>query len=365
MKLIFVSLFCVLWNAAYGQSEKADSLRPMLSVTGYFLYQSIWTERGNLQLFTRNHPLTAQVDIGVVRTNQKAWNYCNCYSNNGVSLGYTSFANRDQLGRAITVSVFTEPYLFNSKRFQISLRGSAGFAYLNKVYDSIANKQPIFFSEKVSFLLSLGTSLSYSLTDHVKIKATAQFNHISNGGRKDPNEGMNFPGYGVALTYIPQPRALNRQPKAPFADRHWSVMTHVFGNIRTAFADLNWPEEKRIVLGVNVGVIRRITRLNGIGAGGEIYYDGINAVYQQRSGRQLQTLVAGVSTQHYLFFGKLLFGQQMVWYVSPDTGTDKKSFQRYLLEYEVSPHWYAGVTLKATTDHSDFIALSLGRIIRL
>lgn len=365
MKLIFVFLLGVLWGRVMGQEEKEETASTLVSVAVQSSYNTLWTERTNLQSFTRNHPMMAHVDVGFVRDSRKAWNYANCYSNNGFSFGYISFANREQLGRAITVSVFTEPYLLNAKRFQISLRGSAGFAFLNKLYDSITNKQPIFFSEKVSFLLALGTSFSYALTDQFKIKASAHLNHISNGGRKDPNEGMNFTGFGVALAYTLHPHPLQRKPIEPFTDGHWGVMMHLFGNTRTAFADKGWPEEKRIVMGVNAGVIRRITRLNGIGAGAELYYDGINAVYQQRSGQPLRTTVASVNLQHNLFFGKLLFGQQVAWYVTPDTGTDKKLFQRYVLEYEVKPHWYAGVTLKATADHSDFIALSLGRMIRL
>jgi hypothetical protein len=347
-----------------GQTEKEDSSATIISIAAQTTYNSIWTERGSLQSFTQNHPWSMQLDVGVLHDTKKAWDYCHCFINSGFSFGYINFSNPNQLGRAITFSAFTEPYLLNTKRFQISLRGSAGFAFLNKVYDSITNKQPIFFSEKVSFLLSLGTAFSFRLNDQFKIKATAQFNHISNGGRKDPNEGLNFPGYGFALVYALHPHELKRKAIEPFTDRYWGVMAHLFGNTRTAFAGATWPEEKRILMGVNAGVIRRITRLNGIGAGGEIYYDGINAVYQQRSGRTLQTTVAAVSLQHYLFLGKLLFGQQLAWYVTPNTA-DKKLFQRYLLEYEVKRNWYAGVSLKATSDHSDFFALSVGRLIRL
>lgn len=365
MRLIFVCIFSLLSGSVLCQTETKDSSSSIISVAAQTTHNSILTERGSLQSFTQNHPWSLQVDVGVLHDTKKAWDYCHCFINSGVSFGYINFANPDQLGRAFTFSAFTEPYLLHTKRFQISLRGSAGLAFLNKVYDSITNKQTIFFSEKVSFLLSLGTAFSFRLNDQFTLKATAQFNHISNGGRKDPNEGLNFPGYGLALAYALHPHELKRKAVEPFTDGHWGVMAHLFGNTRTAFANATWPEEKRIVIGVNAGVIRRITRLNGVGIGGEIYYDGINAVYQQRSGQFLHTTVAALSVQHYLFLGKLLFGQHLAWYVTPDTGTDKKLFQRYLLEYEVKPHWYAGVSLKATADHSDFIALSVGRFIRL
>jgi hypothetical protein len=142
-------------------------------------------------------------------------------------------------------------------------------------------------------------------------------------------------------------------------------LIHAFGAQRTAQGTSNWPEEVRWVTGLNVGLIRRISKLNGIGGGGEIYYDGINSVFQSQSGRTIQPTVAGVSIQHDLFFGKILFGQQFAWYVTQHTGYQKNIYQRYFLEYEVKKTWYAGVTLKAHGDHSDYLAISIGKGLKL
>jgi hypothetical protein len=363
MKLIFVTIFYGLFHATLAQNIALDSLRPVHSLTVNVQHNSIWTERGNLQPFTMNHPTAVTIDWNILRNTHRAWSYCNCYSNNGLSLGYIDFANPSKLGHAVTFSAFAEPYLLYTNRFQISFRGSAGFAFLNKVYDSLTNRDAIFFSEKVSFLLALGTAVSFRLNDHVRLKATVQFNHISNGGRKNPNEGLNFPGLGLAVDYTLRPRPLVRRAKSPFRQNSFGVMMHVFGNRRVAFADGSWPEEGRLVLGLNAGVVRRVSRLNGVGAGGEVYYDGINSVYGQRSGLPLQTFASALSIQHYLFLGKLLFGQQLAWYVTPNTGFQSNFFQRYFLEYEVKRNWYAGVSLKAHGDQSDFIALSAGYLL--
>jgi len=46
-------------------------------------------------------------------------------------------------------------------------------------------------------------------------------------------------------------------------------------------------------------------------------------------------VMGGLSLQHYLILGKLLFGQQFAWYVTSNTGYQKNIYQRYILEYEV------------------------------
>jgi len=334
-------------------------------VSGSFQYSSIWTGRGSLQQFTQNHPWSAQIDFGILKNSQRTWNYCNCYSRNGFSFNYFNFANPQKLGAALALSAFAEPNLILTDRFAFSLRGSVGFAYLNKVYDSVTNKDNIFYSAKLSYLLTLGANTSYNLSKKLKITASAQFNHISNGGKRDPNEGINFPAVRLVLDYILNPVKLERRPTEKLADKPWGVFTHVFGATRTAQANTIWPEERRVVAGINLGLIKRIGRMNAIGGGGEIYYDGINSINQQRSGQPQQTTVAGLSIQHCLYFGKLLLGQQFAWYITPNTGYQKNIYQRYTIEYEVGRNWFAGVSLKAHGDHSDYLALSTGYFFRL
>jgi hypothetical protein len=176
---------------------------------------------------------------------------------------------------------------------------------------------------------------------------------------------MNFPGLTIGVTYTVNPKLLEQRARERFTNKTLNLVVHGFGGIRTAWGDANWPEEKRILIGANIGLIKRLGRMEGIGVGGEYYYDGINEVYQQRSGQTIQTNVGGVSIQNYLFFGKLLFGQQFSWYVTPSTGFQKNIYQRYILEYEVKRNWYAGVTLKAHGDHSDYLAVSTGYFLKL
>ena len=353
------SVFSILFiTLSFVGNSQHDSSGIIYDVSAKFLHSSIWTGRGSLQQFTKDHPWALQIDLGILNNSQRAWNYCNCYSRNGVSVGYINFANPTRLGNAFTVSVFTEPILILRNRFSLSLRGNVGFAFLNKVYDSLSNKENIFFSAKLSYYLAMGLNASYKIGKDFNLSVSGQFNHISNGGKRDPNEGMNFPSVNIGVSYLFNSQKLERRPNEKFAGKTFDVIAHIFGAQRTVPATTVWPEEKRLVTGINLGLIKRIGRLNAFGVGGEIYYDGINEVNQQRSGQIQQTTVGGVSIQHYLFFGKLLFGQHFAWYVTPNTGYQKNIYQRYFLEYELEKNWYAGVSLKSHGDHSDYLAFS-------
>jgi len=341
---------------------QADSVIHDLSFTTQ--QATIWTERSSLQVFKRDHPRFLQLDWGIIRNTSKTWEYCNCYLRNGLSVGYIDFAN-SQLGQAVTVSAYTEPYLVYTGRVRFSIRGSTGLVFLNKVYDSLTNPAAIFFSTKMSFLLTLSTNLSYQLSERFWITGGIQLNHISNGGRRAPNEGMNFMGATLSLSYRLTTSSFFKRPKMKYRNTMLGLMIHGFGNSHTVQATPVYLEESRAVAGINIGLIKRVGRLTGLGIGGEYYYDGLNQVYQQRYNQPMQTGIGSVSLQHYLFLGKLLFGQQLAWYVTPGTGNPQATYQRYWLEYEVKKYWYAGFSLKAHGDHSDYFAFSVGRIIKL
>jgi len=352
------------FNSVDSSKSSGDSSKIIYDVSARLMYSVIMTGQGTSKQFMYERPWAAQVDLGVLKNTQKTWNYCNCYTNNGVSVGYYNFDN-SRLGSAFTTSFFAEPIVVLRKNFAFSIRGNAGFAYLTKIYDSITNPENTFVSTRLSYYLAMGFNASYRLNKNFILSASAQYNHISNADRKDPNEGLNFSGVNIGVSYVPNAHYLERKTNEKFTEKNIGVIIHAIVGGREAYATSTWHDEKRFLGGANVGLIKRVGRMNAFGVGGEFYYDGINNVLQQRSGQTVQTMLGGVSVQHYLFLGKLLFGQQFARFVTPNTGYDEKFYQRYFLEYEVTKNWYAGVSLKSHGAHSDYLALSTGYFFKL
>lgn len=306
-------------------------------------------------------PWSAQVDFGVIKNTQHAWNYCNCYSKNGASLSYVNFGNPVNLGYAINLAAFTEPYLSFSHKLQFSFRGGAGLAYLNRTFNALTNPDNTFYSRKLSFLLLLNLNAYYSLTPALRASVTAQFSHISNGGARDPNWGINFPTLGVGLEYMLQPATLKRRERRPYTDRSIKIIAHLFGGQRLLQANNNWPDEKGAIAGINAGVVKPLGRINAMGIGTELYYDGTNHLRETRYNQSYGDLIGSLSLQHYFFFGRLLFGQQLAYQVTklnPDVS--KRIYQRYVLQYRIGRHWYSGVSLKSYGNISENLSLITG-----
>ncbi|HEY8936857.1 MAG TPA: hypothetical protein VIM65_16625, partial [Cyclobacteriaceae bacterium] len=124
------------------------------------------------------------------------------------------------------------------------------------------------------------------------------------------------------------------------------------------------PEEKRIVTGINIGLIKPLGKISSLGVGGEAYYDGIAHLQEERTGKDFRAGIASVNLQHYITLGKLLLGQQLAYYVTkPNPDVTRKLYQRYFIEYKVKGPLYLGVSLKAHGNVSDYIALSTAYIL--
>ena len=342
-----------------GQSlTRADSGRIFL-ISPHVQQGTILIQDENAAHLVQKKTKGAQLDFSVIKNTQRAWNYCNCYSKNGASLSYVDFGNPVNLGHAINLAAYTEPYLSFSHRLQFSFRGGVGLAYLNRTFNALTNPDNTFYSRKLSFLLLLNLNAYYAITPSLRVSLTAQFSHISNGGARDPNWGINFPAIGIGLEYMLQPEVLKPRVRKPFTDRSIKVITSIFGGKRLLQANDPWPDQHGAIAGINTGVVKPLGRVSAIGLGAELYYDGTSRLREARYQQPYSDMIGAISIQHYFFFGKIIFSQQVAYQIThrnPDV--DKHFYQRFFLGYELHRHWYGGVTLKSHGDVSENLSIA-------
>jgi hypothetical protein len=340
-----------------GQIIGQDSSR--LYFTGVSFHYGVIVTEPILKPFAQSNPVMVQSDFSFINNTQRAWYQCNCYNKTGLSLSYMDFKNEQILGNALNLSVYTEPFLYYSQSFQFGLRGGAGLSYLNNGYDVDLNPDNLFYSSPVSFLLTLGLSVNFKISEAFNAGLTTQFSHISNGGARYPNWGINYPALGVKVDYqINKPKII---PRA-----HEKLVEYPLKLILQAAAGQHLDDgTRKVVAQINTGLIKQLSRINGVGVGSELVYDGINEVLEERSGESYNSLMASVSLQHYFYFGRLLFGQQFAYYVVPPNSNADKTYQVYTLGFHITNQWYGGVLLRAHANISDYLAISLAKVIIL
>lgn len=355
--LCMVCMTCGSLRIAYGQK---DSIRAF-SIESRFQVGKVLVKLPELKELAKNNPWSFQLDLSKVNFSQVAWNACGCYMKTGVTLGYTNFGNPKYMGHSFSGVLFQEPYLVRSNRLQLSLRAGVGLTYITKTYDSLTNPYNLFFGRHLNFLMVLNPNLYYRLSPSLNVNLSAQLFHFSNGGTAYPNWGMNLPMASVGLEYKINADRIPDRKTTPFRDRKVKLVTHVFGGTHIADAVLTYPKVGKLVTGINIGVIKPLTRVNALGVGGEIVYDAVAKVQEERLGKDFKTTIAALNIQHYFFLGRIAFGQQFATYITPlNPDVKLKLHQRYFMEYNIKGPWYAGITLKTHGNVSDYVAFSVG-----
>ena len=163
------------------------------------------------------------LELSRLRYTQSAWSACNCYSQNGLSLMYFNFDDPEVLGSSVNLAVFAEPH-FTYGNFNLSLRAGLGVSLLTKVYHVESNPENIFFSRTMSGILLLQLTNRVWLNEHFGIRLSGAYHHISNGGSKQPNLGMNFPTISIGAEYSIGRIRLARREKQQVSKKQYNTM---------------------------------------------------------------------------------------------------------------------------------------------
>lgn len=306
------------------------------------------------------HPTGAELSFAWQKNDTATWNLCNCFPKNGLLISYYDY-DVNVLGHGVQISYFLEPVYKLGKKTFFSLRGVAGLAYLTNPYDSIHNPSNQSYSSAVGGYLLLGVGFSFALSNHWWLNATANYQHISNGGLRLPNKGINWPTAGLALIYQKNPRSYLTAPR--YKEKFWRGYSPrwdlgIFG-MAIKGTDENGNKERMPLIGVSFQVGKQVGRINMLTAGAEVYTDKSLEMQLKRDSIDASAVRAGLLLGHEFLLGKFLFSQQLGVYIFNQTPYYDAVYHRWGVHYRIDKHWGVGFKLKAHRQVADFIDLRL------
>ncbi|MDY8137783.1 acyloxyacyl hydrolase [Aquimarina sp. 2201CG5-10] len=325
-------------------------------------YGFIIAHTPDLKPISQTNPFGLQLEYSKLRTSDKAWKTCHCYGRSGVSFTYFNYANPSVLGSSYNLIYFVEPYFTYKGPLKFSLRGSIGATYLDTIFDEETNPENLLFSTRFSFYLALSLNLNYHISDTYAINVSANYNHISNGGQKQPNKGMNFPTLSIGVDKVigytslkPKPRELRQY------DRSLDYYLGLFASLRSS--DREAEASNHPLIGVLGGALKPLSGINGVNLGAEFWYDYSDEKIAQQQNISDSAFSSAITVGHHFNFGDFYFLQQFGIYITrPKNIQGNSLYQRYSFWYQLHKKWTIGASLIAygrVADHMD------GRLIYL
>jgi hypothetical protein len=117
--------------------------------------------------------------------------------------------------------------------------------------------------------------------------------------------------------------------------------------------------QRTFLLGSFVQATKQVTRISGLTAGTEIYYNKIVETPQTEQNKNASPFLAGIHGGHAFLLGKFTLHQQVGFYLLNETSYFRPMYFRWGLNYNISRHFATGVSLKSHVDNADFVDLRL------
>jgi hypothetical protein len=300
-----------------------------------------------------------------VRKTFESWSVFNSFWFHGLQFSYFNFQNPDVLGSAFVLTPFAEPVVFNRNKFLLTLRTGLGISWVTEIYDEETNPTNMFFCTHIAFSPYMALRMRYRLSSEWFLTLSGFYNHISNGGMKQPNYGMNFPTVALGAEYVRDPFTLERKAYT-IEDRDkykvWYYRLQAFGGLKVADETEEYPEVVAVVSAINLEAFRRLGMHYAIGFGAEYVNDRELKEEIKRAGLDVDNKRVALTASQDFHFGKVIFSQHFGIYVYAPYEAVDPVYQMYGLGVRLSRRILTGVFLKAHRHMADFMGLSLSYI---
>ena len=360
MQVLLVWLACSFPGYAQMDVDSVANTRNYF-LSGRIHYGSMIIHSRAIKDIGEAWPQGLELTLGKHNTSQRVWNACNCYPKSGVILGFWDFDKPEILGQGFEAKAFIEPVFGAGNNVSFSIRAGTGFTWLTKPYDPVTNPYNFSYSTHIAFPLLLGVSADVRLSPKLRMNFGLIYNHISNGGLREPNKGINWPTASLGIDFLPEGIYFPEREISDWRKDGTSRMmtsAFLFGTAK----QLNHEElEKYPIFGAEIRQSYRVSRLSSLSLGIEILYDGSDREEISRqpdfnSDHKKVGLIAG----HSFLLGRFTFSQMLAVYLYDPYKANDPVYQRYSLTYGFLKLFEVGVGLKAHRHVADFLDFRVG-----
>ncbi len=295
----------------------------------------------------------------------------------GVGLKVLNFHNISEVGIPLALYGFIDIPVLRLNRFTINADLGFGVSFNWRSFNPITNQYNVALGLGQAFMSDAGVTLNYELTRHFDLVAGFNFSHYSNGSIKMPNFGINSYAPKVGLKYNFQERPEFIKKEIPKFKPHGEWVLSTFAGMKNIIfdsVDIDILEKYEgvffPVFGVSALYNIQLTRFSKIGIGATFNYNGSidaqvaieNNELEDVDGPFFDKLQLSVYPSYELTIDRLSVMLQPAFYIyrKKFANISPVFHQRISILYQINDKLFAGITLRDSNIHADFIEWTLG-----
>ena len=357
----FTFLLLLLPVALYSQTKllpiDKSGWQKSIGISGYS--GNVFVHTQSVKSIEGAKPMGFSIDFAKQMNDEGSYQLSGAYPQKGVSFSYFDYGT-PILGKGYLVNYFLQPVYRVSNRFDVHIKAAFGAAYLTNPFDSGTNATNKNYSLYINPYMQFGIGVGYRISNHVSVSLNSNFHHISNGSYHQPNAGLNWTTTALSINYFPENNTLKKYAKIPRVYFKSVKPTLDLGLLYVTQQGYNYKlgAQRKYTLGLFTQLTKQIGRTSALSIGAEVYHNE----FENITNTEIKTnpyLFAGIYGGHEFLLGKIIFSQQIGFYITPHSSYFSDTFTRLGLRYKFSKHWQAGFNLKVHDDEADFTDLRL------
>ena len=359
MKLLLlkIKLQIVIWYIiSYGIIKGQFSLS--FQVQGGFIIP----HTKDVEYVRKSRPIGFSLSI-IKPTSSSAYLICRCYPKHLLSYMWFNYDNK-VLGQGHHLFYTLESGFRLNKKIFFVFSGSSGFHYGTKPYHPLKNPNNISYSMYVNGYLGASMGLDWTRKKSI-LFFRLTYHHISNGGIKDPNKGINWPVISIGYTWHLSDNN-NNFKNIQDTTTNYTTFFNENKQLRTfscyySSRIISKGDKKRWdVFGLAISYIKRLSQLSAGWIEGDMHIDKAVDEIIKRNSLNESPLFLSIASGHGFILGKFFFYQGIGFYGIRPVSLYPIWYHRWGLQYHWLSTFYTEIRLKAHYHIAHFLDLRVG-----
>jgi hypothetical protein len=357
--VLILSFTCYFYvTHSYAQNSFWEDTRAGFN----YHYAYLLPEYPFLNYLANSHADIYELNVSKKVSGKQLWHHVYRYPYIGFSCFYSELGNDIVFGKAFALNPHIGFNLIKHPRFSLKYRFGIGLTYVTKHFDPETNYQDIPVGSHINIWLNSELNGSLTIAGRYYLYAGFGFNHLSNANLAEPNIGLNYLTFLIGSEILfADKEAENRVEVPPFVKKtEYSV--DIGGCIKKT---RRFAPETYFAGSVSFQVRRYLGYPIAVGAGADIFYDSSIPDEMNLKGipiiKPIYKYKTGLHIAEELIVGKISLVIEEGLYIGlTDKLENYKMYNRGIVRYKFSNHWYADMAMKSNLFILDVMELGVG-----
>lgn len=321
-----------------------------------------------MELFRAHFPIF-EVSVQRQTFGTEAWHQLLNYPAAGITVLYSGLGGMPEIGSIFGAYTYMSFNFLKSKRNMLNARLGVGVGYATNKWDAKDNPKNTFLGSHLNALFSINFEYSRVLSERWQLSAYTGMTHMSNGGLRCPNNGINLWQFGLSGRYfIKQPK--ERLPLEIIDNEQYKSWEKK--NISWYFAFLYSLKDIDEYMGygkhwsvynISFDVMKRVSRMSKVGIGFDLVYDETDKEILQFKVipfTSADIIKPGVSVAYELVLESTSFLFNFGCHIGGKELCEGRIYQKLSLKQNISEHIFLTFGLTTHWGWADYLGFGLG-----